>query len=844
MNKKKTAEEKTDDFKTRALLYIQKMSEAELTLYILLPLFKVIGYEKVDYHGGPYEGGKDIVLCRNDELDMTEFAAVQVKKWKLTAKADDTKSFQGVLNQLQVASEEPIPHTDGQKYIPSTVYFVTPFELDTRSLQTRFVKYQELRSRRVKIIDGSKLVSLIQKKLPELYAKILGTQIAMQSVVLGKLNNSTLLCALDYRAEKNISTYYSDLDITFGNITSNAFLNIPIMVTYQERQIGISEWKTFRKICIKARNLYDLDIIDVPYQIIDDQFEKIKSIPDEEKVSEKLRFQEGQRQVDEEQSNSFSSSSIEKGNRNSLKNGNLTKNVSNKFDTKKSKINEEVLIKFKVSLISDFFQEKKYWLINQMNLLNSSGAVIENYREILIQCHQLFEFLDLIINSETLSDIYIFDRSEFRSALNEPTIRISTPITDLFDTGLNLAILGDAGAGKTTCLQIQALNALRRTNDNKVVLFLPLAQVLATHNQHKQGPNIVTKDDLNNAIISFFRSEGTNISLPEFQQLLEENKSLLLFDGIDEVITTSPFILNAIYDLGEDYSRAQVVISTRTGGEYVEKIKYLGLSLLPFSSEQRDSFISGWFEKAKEGENYSNSIFEHLESNKDLQEIIRKPLLATIMCVLAENNIPLPKNEIRLYKERINLLTGHYDIHKKATRTKSTQNLLENVARKLAFRLHEQQARYESIDKLIDMAVEMLVPMDSSRELVITAVQELVYPCNILVKMNHEGRLGFGLLRYQEYLAATELQSNRGISYTKHLSLTWWRGAMIIFSRLNNHVEFIFDDAIKEGNIMAVKDTLYAILEANTQIDEVKYKTQIEKAISKEERVFSISSLR
>nr|WP_320191395.1 hypothetical protein [uncultured Desulfobacter sp.] len=41
---------------------IQELREDDLTKNYLIPLFKTIGYTKVEYHGGPYEEGKDIML--------------------------------------------------------------------------------------------------------------------------------------------------------------------------------------------------------------------------------------------------------------------------------------------------------------------------------------------------------------------------------------------------------------------------------------------------------------------------------------------------------------------------------------------------------------------------------------------------------------------------------------------------------------------------------------------------------------------------------------------------------------------------------------------------------------
>ncbi len=63
-----------------------KFDERDLTIKILIPLFKAMGYDKVDYHHGPYEGGKDLICWKKNELQLLTLTVVQIKKYKLSAK--------------------------------------------------------------------------------------------------------------------------------------------------------------------------------------------------------------------------------------------------------------------------------------------------------------------------------------------------------------------------------------------------------------------------------------------------------------------------------------------------------------------------------------------------------------------------------------------------------------------------------------------------------------------------------------------------------------------------------------------------------------------------------------
>ena len=784
------------DYISKATEYFQKLSESELTKDVLIPLFKTMGFLKVDYHGGPYEKGKDLIMWKNDVLDNNELTVVQVKKWKISASSSSKFSFSEVVNQLQQASEEKVEHTDGKKYIPSAVYFITPFQIDVRSLNSRFEKYSELSNHHVTVIDGVKLSSLVEKHLPKLASTISGGKHAVQTVAKKNLNNLTLLNALDYREEKNISDFYSDIDITFGDITTNAFMNTAFNVKPGKQSVTITDWQSLKEICIEFKSKYDHNLLIKNIENIDREIEN----------------------VDRELSD--------------LNMAGVVLNVKSR---------RHILVELDTSSIKNFFDEKRKWLAGSAELLNNKDTK-SSYREILMQCHELLKFINLITRHEDLTSAFNFDEIGLSTVDDEPTVRITSPMSDIIQTGMNLAILGDAGAGKTTCLQMQAIKTLS-IDDDRVVLFLPLAQVMAIHEGDLNNIEATKRHStFTNIILSFFRSEGVEISKIEFDKLLKENKALLLFDGIDEVISKVPWVINCIHEFGDIYQSAQIIISSRIGGEYLTQINYLGLGLLPFTNEQRDLFIKNWFKSPDDPK--INSIINHVKNNSALRQVVRKPLLATIMCVLAEHDIPLPKNEIRLYKERMKLLTGHYDLHKKVRRKTSTQELLNTVACKLAFILHTEQKREDKIDVLIEKAVDALVPIESTYDLVSTAVRELIYPCNILVPTNYDDKYGFGLFRYQEYLVATVLNINRGISINQYFYSVWWKEVMVIFSQMSGDINYIVKDAIKSGDVTNAQDTLTAIIATLPSAEQKKHTKLINETINKEKYVRTISSSR
>ena len=782
------------------LKILQKFSEKSFTIEILVPLFYAFGFEKVDYHGGPYEEGKDLIFWRYDELGLVELAVAQIKKYKPSAKASDNKSFMEIINQLQCAFENPVPHLDGKNYLPSIVYLITPFPIETRALKTRFEKYSFLRTQRLKIIDGPLLINLIKQHLPDLASSFLGIQESIHKVSTNKLNNQTLLNALDFKSEKNIAFFYSDLDITFGNISANLFFSLIPAQKYFCFKLTEPEWDKFEGICQLAVDSYDFSLITNSVNQIN------KSFADEKKAHIAA----------------FKSSSTE-----------------DKRDKSKA---VTVDIEINLDSITLFFESKKSWLSQQISILNDASTPLDKCRSVLKDCHKLFSFMDLLLHDRNISTIFKSFKLKKDCKKKDSITRIKIPINKLVNTGLHFAILGEAGAGKTTCLQMQAMHILSETRSKDAVLFLPLAPIVSNYRKNiRYSEELSAIEHLKTAIIEYYRLERIQISPNNLDDTLENSKSLLLFDGIDEVMSLATWILDAIESMAKRYPNSQVICSARTGGKYLSDISFLGINLLPFTDQQRVSFFSNWFDSPDDKR--VKKIITHLEEHPNLAEIVRSPLLSTILCVLTEHGVELPESEIRLYQERMRLLLGHYDIHKQTVRISSTQYLLSTIARKLPFSFHQHKLREMEFDMLIKSAIQY-APKGTDEQDILIAVNELIHPCNILVPMSHRKNFGFGHFRYQEYLAALELVQNRGVDIGPYLYQDWWRGCLVLFAQLTDDIEFLITKAFDSKTATESKPTIDAILDVRSYEEKEKYLTKIDKAILDEEYIRSISSRR
>ncbi|HWY33776.1 MAG TPA: hypothetical protein VNX68_03970, partial [Nitrosopumilaceae archaeon] len=109
-----------------------------------------------------------------------------------------------------------IPALDGNLHLPRKVLFITPYNIDARSLQSRFEKYQELKNDRVTILDGTKIAELLISRCPNIARDLLGHEATIETTTLTNLSNDTLMRALQVNNSRKIEDFYCDLDFALG----------------------------------------------------------------------------------------------------------------------------------------------------------------------------------------------------------------------------------------------------------------------------------------------------------------------------------------------------------------------------------------------------------------------------------------------------------------------------------------------------------------------------------------------------------------------------------------------------------------------------------------------------
>lgn len=237
---------------------------------------------------------------------------------------------------------------------------------------------------------------------------------------------------------------------------------------------------------------------------------------------------------------------------------------------------------------------------------------------------------------------------------------------DSQSSGLRIAIVGDAGAGKTTFLQEFAEKIFEPPPEpefgqlsNSIAIWVSLADLKGTLEEYLLGEWLET------ALKQRHIDEETEDAL---EDLCQRKKVWLLLDGLDEYPNSSDSVSKLLKQLKGWLSTAHVVLTCRphlwTGGRNelngfeVYQILDFGQPASDSSDDLIDAFLCKWW--ANEPESLRDFRSELNDPrNAQTHDLARNPLLLTLLCKfwqILRESLPssktrlLPSTKVELYR--------------------------------------------------------------------------------------------------------------------------------------------------------------------------------------------------
>ncbi|WP_261858678.1 NACHT domain-containing protein [Photobacterium sanguinicancri] len=864
--------------KDKYFLAMQAYKEDDFTKEVLVPLFKSMGYDRVEFHGGPSERGRDLIATailpppkRGEYVVYVQ--AKKLNKNKTLAQNDLSR----LCRQLRQAKSKGFTKGTGERVKPDHVYMATPHEITQRFIEDLEDElFCEDYSDWLELYDCVRILKDIEEFCPELLEKLEPFE---EKIWNAKSENTVdrnheLLGALcSVRDSIDISKFYSDLSFFVGSIDSRVLVTYKAHVTKKRfRLISKEQWEMLKSERVKIIGLVGLDILKEDTQVIEDRYKDhynqynskenkanesaydssvahLSSIVEEFDsraflLLERLESEAKKQPSLNKNKLGFVTAQL-KNIRSKVKNENFELETSSYvIDTSELSKESADLVEKTVEFIDDFSKR----IIEQQRYVKSIKEEIipEPYYDVCLNSSQLEKeisqrvdeyrscvkflnsddrpnmagvrrLLDSVEVSLRFFECIYTDESVLSSIIELKELencsdRVSISAHDVFYTGKDVAIYGGAGVGKTTTLEM-FFKSYEETINGRKIIFCSLNRVVQSLSDlriEKRNTKDTKPAYLDKVIYSIILlSYGLDVSDDNIDRIKPylEDGVVLVFDGLDEIVTEYPIVLDAMNNFKKSYGKTQWIISSRDCVSYLKEINFLGITLLPFTPEQLRSFICGWFNNERKGMKLWNEI-----SGTELHENLLTPLVATILCTLVEKGIKAPSNESEIYGERLSLLLGKYDANKRIRRQEQGSDELFTCAKALAWIMHSHGIRTISYKEAIEK-LEIKVGAKYTTRLISKCVKELEDPCTVLVRDKVSGKLSFGHFRFQEHLASLELRDNRSIDLSTIIIRDWWRGAFSLFAQSLDDIESTIEELTRGDKLIPEEafTTLYAM---------------------------------
>ena len=347
-----------------------------------------------------------------------------------------------------------------------------------------------------------------------------------------------------------------------------------------------------------------------------------------------------------------------------------------------------------------------------------------------------------------------------------------------------LMIWGKPGAGKTTFLKYIAMECLvERLRTDCFPIFLSLKEFA-----EKPG-----KPELLHYISHKFVDAGVKAEVIE--RLLNQGKSLILLDGLDEVLEKdSSRVIFQIQQLADHlhYGKNQFLITCRIAAKEYLFQGFREVEVADFDEDQIQVFVTKWFQSKNPAK--AEKFIEKLADNEPIQELASSPLLLTLLCLVFGELTNFPHNRAELYKEGVDILLKRWDGKRGIERdqlyknlsAKRKEDLLSLIALE-TFRQGNYFFKQKTAETYIAQFIENLPDAKSDPEALRLDSEDVLRS----IEANHgllvtraKGIYSFSHLTFQEYFATRKLTLNPTTETLRelvsHLTEKRWREVILL----------------------------------------------------------------
>jgi hypothetical protein len=342
----------------------------------------------------------------------------------------------------------------------------------------------------------------------------------------------------------------------------------------------------------------------------------------------------------------------------------------------------------------------------------------QNYTRAALQTLSELNFIGLGVksyikkNRKKLKDVYVKPKFKLLEEQIEAQVfdedensklgsKKNFPLINLFDFNSNLVILGNPGSGKSILVKFLICSILENRDsvlaNKELIERIPFRIELRKYVQFKKE----TKGGLLKYLAQTFETEYGLYSLTDenVQRILAESKTLMFFDGLDEIfnINDKLDVKNDIENLSDSFPNLISIVTSRIIGyeeARLDKEAFIEVVILDFDRSQIEEYTKKWYaQEEKDDQIREKEVSDFLElSGKIDNELLRNPLLLSLIIILYRNNLKLPESKLEIYQSCTKTLVDKWDSTKEL-KTELSDDLVkwkETLFADLAFWQYER----------------------------------------------------------------------------------------------------------------------------------------------------------
>jgi hypothetical protein len=693
---------------------------------------------------GTQELGKDLVFYTRGGFGESLLCACVVKNKRITGEVSKSDGARTILHQALQSFDTPHTDTSGRDVFIERVYVITPFDLPPTTINSIKGALKE-RAGQTKFIGGPDLFDLFKKYWPDFLAdeanaihkhlmdvsKKYEEDSPLQNLALqyhlGAVDNNSRKIYVPQQLHRDVYSYQ------LGTFVSDA-------IPDSDKLVGSWGGKTLRTA---LKNLKQLE----PVLLFLDKWGYVDKglLHGERGVLESIR--------------SFGSL-LEQRWLEGIEVKYKIRPVSVKFVDRKSVA--------ELHLSQDVIRRARELQAGIMACLQPLTTILEQVKRIVavaenslrVLSDESFQLSCRLDDCAHAAPNTVFKKDQLM------TVRLPSNILESWEK--SLMIVGAPGFGKTSFCRWHALQDVEAYNaqtSNILPVYHPLYRF--------------TTQQLTSFEEVFLSEVGKSALLVESQarrNISAQIRFRIYLDGLDEVTSAEKReeIIELVRKKVQNNHKYQIVLTARDfiRGAWLDWLPRVHLS--GFDRPEIESLVKQWFANSAEEE---RRFTEQLALVPTLANLMRTPLMATLIIQVFRQTGRLPENKTRLYEIFIDLMCGGWDLAKGILReSRFGQAVKEMILMALARQQHTN-GRREFTDEAILTSMEgnlsraILNQWESLRDELL--MDGLINRSADVYQFSH--------LSFQEFLTAksflSDLQPNRvGHALKAYVyGDNWWR---------------------------------------------------------------------